>query len=103
MFSLLETIYMHRGYKYPIIVFRYDEYRVHRSSPNKTSWHCKHKSRGCKARLITSGKTVKVQHVYHSHEPQYTRHQLKEKNFTEQVVNVECTGDVLEQDMYCTN
>lgn len=99
-FLLLELVFLHRGYKYPIIVFRNDEYRVHRATPNKTTWFCKHRrGDGCKSRLYTSGKILKIYNLRHNHPPQYTEDELQEKNYTQQIVNVV----VVDEDRSWTN
>lgn len=54
----------------------------------KTFWFCKNQKHGCKARLVTSGKTMEILNSNHNHTPLYSEEQIKKKSITKQVVTI---------------
>lgn len=60
-----------RGTKYPKLVVDDNDFTVNRKSEGRTMWICsQYKKTGCKARLTTFGKIVKISGV-HNHPKVY--------------------------------
>ncbi|KAK9884700.1 hypothetical protein WA026_007546 [Henosepilachna vigintioctopunctata] len=71
-------IYFYAGKKHPVMVFNNYEFMAHKTGfqaskhGNSTSWRCKREPARCKARLVTSGGTMKIMNSLHSHPPTFT-------------------------------
>ncbi|XP_018573599.1 protein tramtrack, beta isoform isoform X19 [Anoplophora glabripennis] len=62
-------VYFTAGKKNPIMIVDLYEFKIERKLPDKSLWCCTYNKRSkCRARCVTSGKTLEIRHAVHNHQ-----------------------------------
>lgn len=70
-FLVIGIVYFTKGKKYPIMIIDNYEFKLDGKTDNKTYWRCTKRHTKCKARLHTSGKTIRTVDNVHNHPPSF--------------------------------
>lgn len=73
------VVYFIGATKQPKMIFNGSEYQCEKRTATKTMWKCTMYSKiRCRARACTYGKTLKLTHEEHNHEPTVSKERCKQ-------------------------